>query len=507
MSVPQPDGVSYWVASAPPTAYPALTGRVDVDVAIVGAGLVGITTAWLLKRAGLTVAVLEARRAAAQVTGRTTAKITALHGLALGEIAAKHGEAAARLYAEANTTALAWIARTVSEEQIACDFESRDAWLFSEQPEGRARLQAEAGLCQRLGLPASFEPAAPLPFATTGALRLASQAQFHPVKYLQALLTAIPGHGSHVFENSRVTQVNEKDATLQANGGLVRARHVLIATGLPFLNRGGYFATTAPYGDPVVVAALHPSVAAQAPDGLFIGIDEAGHTVRTADGGRLLVVSGETYKTGQADTREQLALLERWLRSHFRLERIEYRWTNEDFDSADLLPFVGHLTAATPAVWIATGLSGWGMTNGTVAALILADRVRGLSNRWADLFDSRRWHPMAAAPRFFKENLNAAGEWVRDHLLPGELGGAARLGADEAAILQSGAGKIAAYRDHAGALHVVSASCPHMHCIVSWNGVDRTWDCPCHGSRFGIDGAVINGPALTGLNRIKRDRA
>lgn len=505
MAVPQPDGVSYWVATAPATAYPALAGRVDVDVAIVGAGIVGITAAWLLKRAGLTVAVIEARRAAAQVSGRTTAKITSLHGGLYRQILSKHGETTAHAYADANEAALAWLARTVTEEQIDCDFERRDAWLYGELPETRAKLQEEATVCARLGLPASFEAGAPLPFATTGAVRFTNQAQFHPVKYLQSLLAAIPGQGSHVFENSRVTQVNEKDATLQTAGGRVRARHVLVATHLPFLNRGGYFATTAPYGDPVVVASV-PEGAEPLQQGMFISIDEPAHAVRDAENGRLLVFSGETYKTGQSDTREHLTHLERWIRSHFRIDRIEYRWTNEDFESADLLPFVGHLTAATPAVWIATGFSGWGMTGGTVAALILTDRIRGIANRWADVFDSRRWHPMAAAPRFFKENLNVATEWVRDHLLPGELGGAARLGADEAAILQSGAGKIAAYRDFSGALHVVAASCPHMHCIVSWNGVDRTWDCPCHGSRFTIDGEVINGPALTGLNTIKRER-
>lgn len=506
MAVRQAYGGSYWVATVPATAYPTLAGRVEVDVAIVGAGIVGITTAWILKRAGFTVALIEARRAAAQVTGGTTAKVTSLHGDIYGRLLAKYGEPTARVYGASNQAALEWIATTVASEKIDCEFERKDAWLYTEHENQAGRLSKETAIAQQLGLPAEFVESVSLPFTTAGAMRFANQAQFHPVKYLHALLAAIPGDGSHVFENSRVVEVDEKNILLQTSGGRVRASNVVIATNLPFLNRGGYFATTAPYGDAVLAARLNFAAHGAHLNGMFISLDEPSRTVRSAEQGKLLIFSGETYKTGQADTLDCMSALEDWARAHFPIEQVEYRWTNEDFESADSLPFIGNSTGATPSIWVATGFSGWGMTTGTVAAQLLADRIRKIPNPWTDVYDSRRWHPMAAAPKFIKENLNVAGEWLRDHLLPGELRPAEQLARGEATVLQSGAGKVAAHRDDAGQLHLVSASCTHMHCIVSWNGVDRTWDCPCHGSRFSVDGEIICGPALANLNKIQRDR-
>lgn len=492
---------SYWVATAPTQQYPPLTTDLDVDVAIVGGGIVGLTAAILLKRAGHSVAVLEARRAGAQTSGGSTAKITSQHSLIYGHLREQFGEDGARTYAAANQTAIERIAELVTDYGIECDFERRDAYAYTHREDQVAQLQQEADAARSLGLPASLVRDTSLPFDVKAALRFTNQAQFHPCKYTHGLAQAIDGDGSYLFENTRVLDVDDTSPCRVSTeqGASVQAKAVIVATGLPILDRGGYFSKAYPKAHLALAARLE---AGNTFDGMFISIDEPTHSLRLARDPQsdILIAIGPSFSTGHAsDIREDYRTLERFVRQHFNLHSIEHRWMNEDFNSADRVPYVGKLLPVSNHVYIATGFSGWGISNGTAAAEILADTIRGIANPWASLYTSTRIKPATSAKRFVQENLQVAKDFVTDHL-PGKPDKSiADLGPDEGGIVAVGSDKLAAYKDAAGKVHLLSPVCTHLGCHVMWNNGEKTWDCPCHGSRFGYAGEVLQGPAVKAL--------
>jgi glycine/D-amino acid oxidase-like deaminating enzyme/nitrite reductase/ring-hydroxylating ferredoxin subunit len=509
MAEPSPKSLSYWIASVGGTSYPKLSGDAGpVDVAVVGGGIAGLTAALLLQRAGRSVILLEARRVGAQVTGHTTAKITSLHTLIYADLAKRHGEETARLYGASNEAALRRIADLVGEFAIECDFERKAAYTYCETDANLPRVREEAEMAARLGLPASFVTEIPAPLRAFGAVRFDDQAQFHPMKYILGLARAFAEAGGRIFEETRVANVEDGEPCRVVTGtGAVTARDVIVATNLPILDRGGFFATNFPRSHVALAARVEPG---SEPDGMFIGVEEPSHSVRACPDpdGPLLICTGAGFKTGQADTETLCAELEGWVRRHFQVTGIAYRWTNEDFDSMDRLPCIGRLTSRAKRLWVATGFNAWGMTAGTLAAMILADLVREKPNEWAATYDSTRLKPTrTAAQKFLKENLNVAREWLHDHVVPAAKRSVAELAPGEGAVVQTKAGKVAAYRDEAGAVHAVSATCTHMGCAVAWNGVARTWDCPCHGSRFDLDGKVLHGPAVADLKPVAADGA
>src|SRR5918999_3134678 len=293
-------GESIWVATTPETGYPQLTGDVEVDVAVVGAGITGVTAAVLLKRAGKTVALLDSKRIVRGATGYTTAKVTSGHGVVYGQLTQAFGEDGARTYAESNQAAIERIAELAGEGGIDCDFERKDNYVVAESDEEREQVEQEAETMRRLGLPASFVTETPLPYDVAGAVKLENQAQFHPRKYLLGLAETIPGDGSHVFENTRARFVNQGEpCVVETEVGNVRAADVILATHMPFMDGGLFFAKAHPHRSYAVAA---PIDAAQAPDGMFINAGTPTRSVRTIrDGERLLLnVGGEGHKPGQA---------------------------------------------------------------------------------------------------------------------------------------------------------------------------------------------------------------
>lgn len=499
---------SFWVDQHRPTHFPPLDADLEVDVAVVGAGIVGLTAAVLLKRAGRKVVVLEAHRAGQQVTGRSTAKITSQHSLIYAGLIETFGEAAARLYGEANQAGLEQIAGFVQEHGIDCDFERKAAYAFSRTDAQLRSVEQEVEAAQRLGLPASFVRETTLPFPIAGAVRFDDQAQFNPAKYASALADTLPGQGCSLFETTRVTAVEEGDPCLvRTNHGTVRARDVVIATNLPFLQKGLFYAKAYPRAHPVIAARLSDGRAA--PDGMFISIDEEPtHSVRTARSGDAtwLVLAGGSYKPGQdAELRDRAEELERYARETFGLSSIDYFWTNEDYDSMDHVPFVGHPSAGAKHLYVATGFNAWGITNGTVAGMIISDAIAGRENPWADLYDATRVKPIAGGGRFVAENVHAARHYISGWLSGSTVASPDALEAGDSAVLKWNGDQVAAYRDEAGTLHVVSAICTHMGCTLGWNGVDRTWDCACHGSRFSYRGEMLHGPAVGDLQRYQSD--
>ncbi len=488
---------SYWLATKPTLSFGALEGELSVDVAVLGGGITGITTALLLKEAGKTVAVVESAKVADGVTGNTTAKLTSGHALIYAKLAKEHGVEVARVYAESNEAGLAKIRELVDAHGIDCDFEDADNFVYSTETRDVADLREEADAARTVGLAAEFVSELPLPFPVAGAVRLSGQAQFHPAKYVAALAEQVDGDGSHVFEQSRATDVDEGDpCTVTTSGRAIRAQHVVLATHLPVLDRGLHFAKAHPQMSYAVAAPVDSP-----PEGMYLSISQPTRSIRTTphEGGRLLVLGGEGHAVGRdRDTRRRYEALERDLAGWFGGAQPQYRWSAHDYVPIDSLPYIGRLSGRSDRISVATGFAKWGLTKGTVAAILITDGILGRPNAWADTYDAARLDVRHSLAGFLTANSKVGAHFVADRLLGGD---ADSIEPGGGAVIRRGLRQLAVSRDDDGELHALSARCTHLGCIVAWNTAERTWDCPCHGSRFDPEGRVIEGPATADLER------
>jgi glycine/D-amino acid oxidase-like deaminating enzyme/nitrite reductase/ring-hydroxylating ferredoxin subunit len=463
---------------------------VSVDVAVLGAGIVGLTTALLLERQGARVAVIEGRRVAAGASGYNTAKLSSLHGLSYRKLVRSLGSELATAYGEANEAGIARVFELAEELGIDCDLRRKPNYTYTESQSDLPQVREEAEVALGLGLPASFVEDVDLPFSVAGAVRFEEQAEFHPVKYLEGLANALDGS---VYEDTWAIQVH--GGRVQTSGGqVVSAENVVVATHLPFLDRGLYFARCHPERSYVVAGRT-----TDAPAGMYLSTEQPAHSVRAH--GDWLLVGGESHKTGQADAAERYARLEAWARERFGIEP-ELRWATQDQMPVDGVPYVGRHDPLSSGVWVATGFRKWGLAMGTAAAELLVAQIAGRDHAWRELFDPQRVRPRASATSFVRENANVAMRFFGDRVA--KRGDVDEIGPGEGRVVGSGLGQRAVYRDEDGALHERSARCTHLGCIVNWNNAERTWDCPCHGSRFGATGEVIEGPAVRPLGRGSR---
>jgi glycine/D-amino acid oxidase-like deaminating enzyme/nitrite reductase/ring-hydroxylating ferredoxin subunit len=493
---------SYWLQTASGAPRPALTEDLDVDVAVIGAGVAGLSTAWELARAGRSVAVLEARRVAAGVTGHTTAKVTALHTLIYDKLRRTRGVEGARLYARSQSEAVERMAQIVGELGVDCEWERRDAFTYVCE-EGRVEeIRAEAEAAREAGLPASFVTETGLPFPVAGAVRVTGQAQFHPLKYLYALADDLVARGGRVYEDTTVLSMDEGEPCRLSTdtGATVTARDVVVATHYPIFDRALLFTRLSPRRELVVAGAV---AADRDPGGMFITPGEGTRSVRTAqygEGRRLLVVTGEHFTPGTGDTRERFRRLSAWATEHFPGVELTHAWATQDNDSTDTVPLVGPLHPRARHVYVASGFGGWGMSGGVMAGGLLTALITGRPCEWSELYDPRRLRStVRQAPTFLKHQAQVAGHFVGDRLKPPPP--VESLPPGEGALVRVDGERLAVYRDDDGALHAVSSRCTHMGCLVAFNAAERAWECPCHGSRFDTDGKVIQGPAIRPLKR------
>ena len=496
-------GPSFWIATTPETDYPALTDGVSVDVAVVGAGITGITAATLLKRAGKTVALIESKRIVHGASGYTTAKVTAGHGAGYSKIRKAFGEDGIRTYAQAQEAAIERIAQFVEEDGIDCDFERRPHYVYAESEDEVSQLRQETEVERQAGLDATLVDETPLPFGVAAALRLDNQAQFHPRKYLLALAATIPGDGSHVFEESRVHDVDQGEpCEVRTEQGVVRAKDVILATHLPILDSGLFFTKAYPHRSYAVAAPIGD---APDPQGMYINSGTPTRSIRTLrDGDRVFIqVGGNGHKTAaEDDTPARYDQLDQFLREHWpEAGEIEHRWSTQDYMPHDQVPYVGRLRRRSEHLYAATAYNKWGMTNGTAAAMILTDGVLGRPNPWAELYDSKRLVRRSGLTSFLRENAAAGFHLVADRLARAGRATVDELKPGEGTLVRVRGRKTAVYRDEQGTLHGLLPVCQHLYCLVDWNQAERTWDCPCHGSRYAGDGRAIQGPTTKDLKR------
>jgi glycine/D-amino acid oxidase-like deaminating enzyme/nitrite reductase/ring-hydroxylating ferredoxin subunit len=495
---------SIWAASAALPQFPPLEENAHVDVCVVGAGISGLTTAYMLARAGKRVTVIDDKPVAGGMTQMTTAHLTNQLDDRYFELEKLHGREAARLAADSHTSAIDRIETIVRQERIECDFARLDGYLFLAEGDTRDTLEQELVAAHRAGLRAVelLERAPFTSFDTGPCLRFPNQGQFHPLKYLAKLAEAIQHEGGRIFTGSHADAIEGGvPALVHAGKHVVTADAVVVATNVPVNDRVAIHTKQAPYMTYVIAARVEPGTV---PKGLYWDTLDPYHYARlhSLRGREYLIVGGEDHKSGQADdTAERHGRLEAWARKRFpTMGPVEYAWAGQVMNSVDGLGFIGRNPLDADNVYVVTGDSGTGMTHGTIAGILLTDLILGRRNPWQKIYDPSR-KPVGAAATFIKETTNMAAQFG-DWLKPGEVSSPDEIPNGGGALLRDGRRMIAAYRDPDGELHEMSAVCNHLGCIVHWNAAESTWDCPCHGSRFDKFGKVFNGPANHDLTRI-----
>jgi glycine/D-amino acid oxidase-like deaminating enzyme/nitrite reductase/ring-hydroxylating ferredoxin subunit len=499
--------VSSWVADFEMPPFAKLGQNLATDICIIGAGITGISTAYLLSRAGRSVVVIDDGEIGGGETGRTTAHLVNALDDRFYELERLHGERGAQLAAESHSAAIDQIEEIVHTENLDCDFMRLDGYLFAHPGGGARNLEREFEAAHRAGLTeVELMSRAPLPFDTGPALRFPRQAQFHPLKYLSGLARAIDRNRGMIFTGTHAKEVSGGDSPeiLTKTGFRISAQTIIVATNTPINDRVIIHTKQAPYRT-YVMAFRVPKGAI--PTALYWDDLDPYHYIRLQQttetaASQLLLVGGEDHKTGQPEAMAApFEKLEAWVRERFPMAaEVEFRWSGQVMEPVDSLAFIGK-NPLDENVYIATGDSGNGMTHGTIAAMLISDMIAGRKNEWEKLYDPRR-RTLRAAPAFARENLNVAAQYG-DWATQGEVGAENEIRFEEGAIVRHGLNKRAVYRDDLGKLHVCSAVCPHLGGVVRWNALEKTWDCPCHGSRFDRFGNVVNGPAIEGLQRIE----
>jgi glycine/D-amino acid oxidase-like deaminating enzyme/nitrite reductase/ring-hydroxylating ferredoxin subunit len=494
----------YWRASSELPSFSKLADDIHTDVVIIGGGISGITTAYLLAKEGLKVTLLEADQILNGTTGHTTAKITAQHDLIYDELINHFGKEKAKLYYEANTNALQFIKQTIEEQKVSCDFSEEDAYLYAITEKYAQKIMSEFQAYARLNIEGEFLESIPLDIQVTAALSMKKQAQFHPLKYLAELTKTVIKAGSSIYEYTVAVDVENgtRPKVVTRDGYKITCDFVVSCSHFPFFDGMGLYFTRM-YAERSYVLGVKTKK--PFPDGMYLSVDEPVRSLRYTpfNGEQLVLIGGESHKTGQGiDTIKHYEALESFGDAVLGIEKCMYRWSAQDLITLDKIPYIGQLTSRHPNIFVATGYKKWGMTNGTAAALLIKDLIMKKQNPYKDLYTPSRFAADPSIKHFLTQNGDVA-----KHLLEGKLEFPLRtpeeLAIGEGAVVRVDGKRAGAYKDESGKLHIVDTTCTHLGCEVEWNDGDKTWDCPCHGSRFAVDGNVVEGPAQKPLQQLE----
>jgi glycine/D-amino acid oxidase-like deaminating enzyme/nitrite reductase/ring-hydroxylating ferredoxin subunit len=464
---------------------PSLEGEISTEVTVIGGGLAGILTAYLLKERGISAVVLECREAGSGITRNTTAKISSQHNLIYHKLMTFKGEERAREYAAANQRALEKFEEMVNRLNIDCDFQILPNYIFTRDNETRIKQEVDAA--RKLGLPAVMTRETTLPFAVKAAIRFDHQAQFHPLKFLDAIAREVT-----VYEHTRVKEVLSGGRII-TDGGSVKAKSIVIATHYPFINVPGYYFFRMHQERQYVIALQGEDIARKAKlDGMYLDADSDGFSFRNYKD-YLLLGSGN-HRSGKYQPLNAYAKLEQAAKQWYPNANIKYTWSNQDCMTPDSVPYIGKYSVNTPNIYVATGFNKWGMTTSMAAAMIISDMITGRANNFHEVFNPRRLM-LSGTGTFLKdagiiaksllsEHLKVSRDKLRD-IEPGKAG-----------IVIRNRQKMGVFRDYDDKYYFISTKCPHLGCSLEWNQNELTWDCPCHGSRFDYRGNIINNPAM-----------
>lgn len=494
---------SIWNAYGVQQDFFKLKKNIEVEVAIVGGGITGITTAMLLKEQGLDVAVLEAREVGKGTSSRSTGNLYAITDELLSPFKSKYDLDKVREVVEARKTAAGLIEQTIEKYNIDCDFKKQPLYLFNTND--KKNILQEREIAEDVGLVISNLPKE-FPVEYKDGFSIQNQAQFNPLLYVQGLAAEIEGGNCNIYENTRVSKIGSRDDHffLHTTSGTVKAKYVVQATHTPKGVELQYHTVLGPYREYGIAAKLEGG---NYPEGIFWGYfngDKYSFRSYAREGESYLLCVGRPHKVGQAiDTQDHIRELISFAEEHFTIKEVIHKWGGQNYKPADLLPYIGRKASGSNDL-IATGFSTDGLVYGTLSAMINTDIITGKKNSWEQLFKASRHQPGKAAGKFAKENFDVASQMLKDWLFKGKNEELSSIKPGEAKIIVRDNEKLAVHRTKAGELKAFSAVCTHMGCVVNWNNAEKSWDCPCHGSRFDVDGEVLEGPAFDPLPGIKK---
>jgi glycine/D-amino acid oxidase-like deaminating enzyme/nitrite reductase/ring-hydroxylating ferredoxin subunit len=495
--------MSIWRGTAESSDFECLQGKISCEVAIIGGGITGITAGYLLRKQGISSVILESLRVGGGTTGFSTGNLYSTVDEFLHSIKSRYDLDKVKQVWQSRQQAMNLIKGLVSEFKIDCELIEAPFFLFASQEKKVEKVEKEYEVAGEAGLNASLQDHIDLPLPVTKALRLEGQAQFNPMKYIRQLGKHVHGKECTIYEVTKVLSYELEHGTYQikTEKGVVHAKHIIMATHTP---KGvlGIQTLLFPYREYAVAFDYKEDYM----PGIFWGIDsENKHSIRNYrnDSENYLLVLGEKHKTGQQENKlMNIERLKEFADQNFSIGNLRYQWGAQHYRSSDGLPTVGK-PDKDAEVYIATGFSTDGLVYGTMAAQIITDRIAGKDNPYAETYSPHRHHPLQSAGQFIKENINVLAQYLKDFPGVADVKEAEQVKAGQGKIISQKGEKLAVYRDEENKLHVCSAVCTHMDCIVTWNQAERTWDCPCHGSRFNYDGTVLEGPAITDLAKRK----
>lgn len=492
---------SIWKLKSHDTDYPQLLKDTRVEVVIIGGGITGITTAQFLHQQGLNVAVLEAHKIGQGTTGHSTGNLYDVTEYQLQELKNKYDTATLQKIIESRRQAVAFIEENITKINFDCDFERVPMYLF--ENDESIDIDKEKTIAKEIDLPFTDLSDSSFPFPYKEAMVYPEQAQINPLSYVQQLAQHLSDDGCSIYENTHVSSIEEdkstKEITIKTDKAVIRAFYVVHATHTPLGLQLQYHPALGPYREYGIAFKMS---SAFYPKGIYWGnFDGKKYSIRSynVDRDYYMICVGSMHKTGQTDDNtEHIEELKKFVSAYFNVENVTHQWGGQNYKPADLLPYIGRKENESHQ-FIATGFSTDGLIYGTLAAQIISDEIAGKSHPYSDLYKASRSNPMKSATKFAKENLNVAGQLIKDFIDKGKDLKYKDIDEGEGMIMNGKKGKVAVYKNLQGKLTILSPICPHMGCTVHWNNVERSWDCPCHGSRFDTDGKVIEGPALTGL--------